>query len=417
MSYRLTDIIATLENLGETEVPEVSSNEIESQELTTQVTDDATEINAQENAIESNDQTLADAEIAQDKISELTTIAEDSLNEDEGLSANETTIMEITHESIMRNLGLTHNTISYTAESFKDVDSRRVVTLEAISNLKESAKKIGDGIISALKVALNTVVNFLVGLLKNRTFMEKHLNNLMAKVKSVAGKQKARESFEKSASALSVEGKADVNTAIVILKDSLKLIKISEMASGQLNSDPSKLADIAQQWTDNYRMTNGRTMTVSSDENGVKFDVATGETAKEIPAPDHNQMTQLLTEALNVIKALKSFEATQSKLKSAVNSIINKLQSAANAIRSKLPGAQKEETSAPDASKENDNDAKKSARMTRAALSKIGGAFPTAAFNAVKATADYVTAGINNYKAPSETPSPTAAPGQQQLPA
>src|SRR5690606_16371577 len=134
---------------------------------------------------------------------------------------------------------------TYTAESFNGKANRRHATMEALDNLKESAKKIGQGIVAALKAALNTVVNFIVGLLRNRALMEKHLVNLQAQVKKIdSSATRQKDTVSAGAGAFSIGGKADVTTAQKVLDSSNKAIAICAAGADALKSnDPDQVGD------------------------------------------------------------------------------------------------------------------------------------------------------------------------------
>lgn len=412
------NIVANLENLAEQEALSEAQEGVEAEETATEVAEGAGAADIEEAAIEKTDTAIADAEVAEDKVAELTDVAEQSLagegetveegevgKEGEGLTEGEAAMIEITHETILSSLGMAYSRPTFTSESFKDKYSKRQATLEALEGLKATAKNIGQGIVAALKAALNTVMNFLVGLLRNRALMEKHLINLHAKLKTTEGKQKVKEVITNGAAALTVEGKASPETAFVLMNEAALLIRISENVSTALNGNLEGVMQAAQSGgKEKYRLTGGRVMTVSTDTDGVKFDIQAGEGAKEIAAPDAPTMKRLLDRALGVLKDLRKFEGTQNKLKSAVRAIIDRVAKFADDTRAKFAKKPEgEEGAVPESQGGEASEgakAKRDARMARGVMSKVGGTFPGAAFQSVKAVADYVTGGINNYKTP-----------------
>lgn len=417
-------IIATMENLEEAAILANAEEGIPAQETATEVAEVSGDVDIGETDIDQTDTAIESAEGAQDQIGELIEVAEDSLTGDaeevakgevgqegEGLSENEVSITNDTLESIMNTLGIENTRLTYTTESFSNKTDRRQATIDTLEDLTAKAKDIGSKIVAALKAALNTVVNFLVGLLKNRAIMEKHLANLSAKIKTVAGKQKEKDTFSHSAITLSIDGKASVESAMTLLNDANTLIKVSENVAGALNGNTEGILAAAQSGgQESYSLTNGRKMTIAASEDGVKFDIQSGQTSKEIEAPDEAAMSKLIARALVVIKDLRRFEGTQNKLKSAVQAIIGKLNQAVNTVKDKFTKKPEGVGDTGEAGGESEAAAaKKNARLARQVMNKVGGTFPAAAFQAVKGVADYVTAGINNYKAPQAAQAAQAA--------
>lgn len=414
---KLGQYTANLESL-ENELPE-AEDELASAETATEVAEVSGETAAAETDISSLDTGIADAEAAEDKIEELQGIAEASLagdnetvsdgevgQEGEGLSQGEANLIEITHESIMKSVGFARERVTYTAESFVG-DNRRQATLEALEGLKDSAKKLGGNIVAALKAALNTVMNFIAGLLRNRALMAKHLANLAEKVKAIpANATKKAETLKAGAKALSVAGQANVKTAELVITGGAHLVDYSVKLANDIAS--IKSADEAAKRatsviTNEVHATNGRTLAVKAGEEGsVNFAFEEGKTAEEIQAPDRNQMAGLLKKAQVVLDELRKFEVTQAKFKSAVSAIIARLGEVKDTVMSKV-GSEEGKAKAGESA-----EAKKQARLARNILSKAGAAFPSAAFASVKAVADYVTAGVNNYKAAEAAAAPAA---------
>ena len=112
---KLGSIIATNEALAAASPEE----DLEAAQTATEVAEVAGEAQADEQKIEATDGAIADAEVTEDKIGELTEVAQDSLagedetvaegevgEEGDGLSEKEATLVEITHESLMASIGM-----------------------------------------------------------------------------------------------------------------------------------------------------------------------------------------------------------------------------------------------------------------------------------------------------------------------
>lgn len=416
MSFTLAGMLATLEDASQSEV--VVEDDVQAEETATEVAEVAGEVAADEASIERADDVIDNAFEAGDELQVLQGKAEESLvgegetpaegelgQEGEGLSEGEATLIEITHESIMGKLGMGAGQVKrYTPESFGKSESKRQVTMEALDGLKESGAKVYAGIIAALKAAWNTVSNFIVGLLRNRAVLEKHLTNLEGKVKAIPADLKPRAaSFKTAAGALSINGKASVDTAAEILSTAAKAVDVLKSLTAVVDRLKSETGDadaqaevkkvVAQLGAGNSEggkeafghFTNARSL--HADENGsVSF--TEGKKAEEIEAPSINNMTVLLNRAKAVISQLRVVEQTNSKFKAVVEAITGQLSRAANAVKSKVGSDESKEAAK----------VKEKARVAKSLVSKAGGQLPAAIFAAAKAIADYVTAGINNYK-------------------
>lgn len=416
MSMRFGDVIATYEQLanGADGAPET---ELEAQETETEVAETAGEMDTDEAEVAKVDSVVADAEASEDTIGELTEMAEDSLagedenvpegevgEEGEGLTEGEAAVIEITHEAIMAKLGIERPSYTkLTAESFHRGANRRRLTMEALDGLKDSAKKIGAGIVAALKAALNAVLNFLNNFIRNRALMQKHLVNLQEQLKTIEGKSKQKDTLTAGAAALSIDGEASVQTAVSLMDQAAKLVDISKItaeALGQVGLDMSKVH------SGEFKLSYGRTMVITTEEAGIKFDVKEGKKAESIPAPDVAGIRVILMKAVALLTRLSEFEKTQSKLKSAVQGIIDRVTRYVDKgiAAVKKDGGTEEEKKA--------RAAKEDARIARATMSKIGSTIPAAVFQVIKGAADYAKAGIGNYGEGSvkEAPKAAAAP-------
>lgn len=412
-TLKFAGIIATMEEMAQEELMTAPEDDVIATETEGALTEGIVDVDTAEGDVEAGDTAMVDAEQAEDQIAELTEVAEDSLAGDgeevaegevgeqgEGMTQGEAAVVEITHESIMKRLGfpVEHRSV-LTVENFGKAENNRVATLEALDKLKASASAIGKGLVEALKSALKNVLGFLAGLFKNRDLMRRHMSNLHAQLKNLEGGQKAKETITAGAAALSVEGKASVQSAELLLAQASKMLAVCDAAATAMASPGMDMSRVA---TGTYHMANGRDLTVTADEGGLKFDVKDTGKATEIPAPDINQMRGLLNRALGTLKDLSKFEATQNKIRSAVQGIIDRVSKFGGQVVDKV----REKTGAGplDEGAAAARETKEQARQARAIMAKIGGTMPSAVFAAVKGVADYVKGGIANYQkqAPAE---------------
>lgn len=406
INMKLGTLIATNENLT---APE-AEDELVAAETATEVAEVNTEVTSEESEIDNIDTALADGEAAEDKITELQDLAEDSLvgdgeevvegelgQEGEGLTEGGAAVVEITLESILKPIGMSHVRMQPSLESFKTKQGRREVTMEALENLKESGKKLADNIVAGLKAALNTVVNFIVGLMKHRGLLIKHLTNLVAKAKGLGSGSGKEAKVKGGAKALG----GSLQSAMEIIGNSGKLVDACEAAAEVLNSTkenvaPAVSAKLLASGINGLKVSGGRTVEIGADDDSVKIELKEGADVKEADALDRGGMVKLGDAAIDLLKRLQTFEKTQSKLKSAVTAIIARVSEAYSKTRAQI-----------DVSRANvdgmvkhaaDYFAKRDARVARTLMSKIGGSFPSAAFAAAKGAADYITASLNNFK-------------------
>lgn len=413
---RFANLVATIENLSESGALGATEDALEAAQTAADVAEGNAEVIKDAGELDNIDTGIEDAFEAQDKIEDLIEAAEETA-QNGGMSDKEAKLLEISHESIMSTLGMGHRTTGLSAnpvaslESYASAQTRMPATLVTIESLKDSVKNLGGKIIAALKAALSTVVNFVVGLLRNRALMEKHLNNLKAQVEKLDTNKlkQASSEFTTAAAALSVDGKASEETAHKVLDTARKLvagsITMSATMKTKADSTPAEavkaVKDIVEGFGangDGYgNLTSGRKLKVEVKDDTISVTVADGAAkAEKIAAPSKAAMGALLTKAIDIIKALREMSKTETSLKDAVNAIINRLSEYANVVRSKV-GSDDSKKKAEQAAA-----ARKSARIARSVMTKAGGTFPALAFAAVKAVADYVTAGLRNFRGEGE---------------
>ncbi len=424
---RFAQIIATVENLSESGQLGATEDALEAAQTAADVAEGNADIIEGVGEIDNIATGIEDAFEAEDKIEDLLEAAEDTLK-DGGMSDKEAKLLEVSHESIMSTLGMGHRTTSFskspvcTLESYGSAMTRSSSTIYTIESLKDSVKSIANNIVAALKAALATVVNFIVGLLRNRALMEKHLKNLKAKVDKLDTTKfkMEKEEFGTAAGSLTVDGKASVATATEVITSAKKVVgaavSISATLKAKADASPEEATAAVRSAVeaigrhgDGYgSLTSGRHFKLEEKEGVISISIAEGSArAEKIAAPTKQDMAALVTKALEVIAGLRDLQKTETALKDAVSKIIARLSEYTNVVRSKV-GTEESKAKAAEAAK-----ARKSARIARTALTKAGSSMPAVAYNAVKAIADYVTAGLRNYRNGNEN----AADGVKAAPA
>lgn len=404
---KLGAITATLESLSETGLLGATEDALAAAETGTDVADGMAEINKNAEEIDGFQTGIEDAFAAEKKVENLLDAAEETMQTG-GMSPAEAKLLEVTHESIMYSIGMSHRTTGMSQspilslESYSQSGTKGAATVATMEKLGETLKKIGSRIIEALKAALDKVMGFISGLMRNRTLMEKHLRNLESRVKSIdtSKQEKSKERISAGASALSVGGEASVGTAEKVIKGAMELVGAAETMSNFIGSDKSAeeaAATVRSAAARVKTVSGGRTLKVEDGAEGVVTLAFTeGKTAKDIAAPNKDEMLRLLGSAQKALKELQGFEKTQNKFKDGVANLIKRLSEVKDVVRSKVGNDESKAKHAASA------DVKKKARQAQAILTKAGGSLPAAAFQAIKGVADYVSAGVSNYKAAGE---------------
>lgn len=420
-------LVATQENL------EVATggdgNEVQVANTTAEVAEASADVSANVAEIEQVDANIDSATASQDKVAELTEIAEASLagegeevaegevgQEGEGLSEKEAALVEITHESIMQSLGFDVQRNMYTRESFGSVRGKREVTMEALDNLKASAKKLGEGIVKALKAALEMVIGFVAKIINNRALMERHLNNLAKRVNDVAGDAKlSKDKLTVSAAALSFGGKANAETAVRVINGMDECLNVATKYAEALYRDKSA-TELSVDSTNPNAMTlsnNGEGQGVlgggkafkliKGEDGGLKFDIIeVGGVVNEIAAPNKSEMAKVLAAAKQLLSKLRDAEKIRSRLQDVVAAIKSMAERGVAEVTSRV-GTEKSKA---------EGSAKKSVNIKAATVRSFMTRFVTTTFSnsfrVIKASADYVNAGLKNLGAAGET-----APAEQ----
>lgn len=401
---KLGTFTSTLESLSDTGLLGATEDALKAAETGTDVADGMAEINKEAADINSVQTGIEDAFAAEKKIEELLDGAEQTMQSG-GMSDKEAKLLEVTTESILYPIGMgkasgmTESPI-LSLESYASSQTKGAASIATMEKLGETLKKVGEQIVRALKAALDKVMGFISGLLRNRAIMEKHLKNLAGRVAAIdtSKQEKSKERFTAGAAALSVGGEASVSTAEKVIKGAIELVNASETMANFVGSDKTAedaSATVRSAAARVKTVSGGRTLKVEEVSEGVvSLAFTEGKTAKDIAAPTKDEMARLIKSAQTALAELRGFEKTQTKFKDGVAALIRRLQEVKDVVRSKVGNEE---------SKAKHSDAaavKKKARQAQAILAKAGGTLPAAAFQAIKGVADYVTAGVANYKAP-----------------
>lgn len=418
---KFSDVVYTYENLSENGTLGATEDALAAAETATDVAEGTTEMSKDIAEIDSIETAIDDAHAADGEIGELLEAAEESAAQG-GMSEREAKLMEISTEAIFSKLGLSHRAgLSATPvasfESFKSNSTRMSATRYTIASLEEAKTSLWDKIVAVMKAAMNAIMSFLSGLLRNRALLERHLKNLQKAVSDIKVDKMKKETFGIAAAALTVDGKADAASAGKILDGVESLITASSTLGDLVNSAQKEVDDFAKgkefnksaQEVEKYAvefnkhlndklessvdkigaLTHGRKIEVKMADHGfMELSIKEGNKGQEsIEAPTKGEMSNLIGRAVTLIGKLREFEKTQTKLKNAMNNFIEGLSGLWNFLR----GAK-----ADDAERAGRGLVKMQVVAVRKLASRVGSSLPGAAFMGLKAVADYVAAGVRN---------------------
>lgn len=414
---KLGNIVQTFENLSESGQLGATEDAVEAANTATDVAEGNAEVVEDAAELDNIDTGVDDAFEAVDRIEELKDVAEGAMQEG-GLTEDAAKTLEIAHESIMSSLGLSHRKTNLSAkpvttfESYRSSTSRAHATMVTLESLGDSIKTVVENIKRALKAALNMVQNFVAGLIRNRSLMDKHLTNLESKLKAIPSTAKPKSPTVKGgANSIRVDGKASAQTALQVLESSGKLIQggaavaasvaaFSATANwvNEFNASLKKVAEAlgaggSDEGKKGYgHLSRGRSLVlVGGEEAGEASRVELAEVQKKVEAadaPSVQEMSTVVRQAKSVLQALGQYERAIKDLQKGAQSALSSLESGYKAA---AKGSEQEDD------KKTAGDVKAASRTVISALNKFGSPIPTAAFDAVKSAADFVTAGINNF--------------------
>lgn len=405
---KLGQIVATNEDLSADGALGATEAALEAEKTATDVAEGNVEVVEGAKCIDGVDTGIEDAFEAQDRVEDLLEAAQDTMQQG-GMTEAQAKLLEITHESIMASIGLSHRNGSMknpvaSLESFRHSETRASKTLLTVEGLMDSAKDIGSKIIAALKALLSTAMGFIANLLKNRALLAKHLDNLEKRLKALPNDIKLKNAeISGGAAAISIDGKASVDTAKKIAASATAMcgtiagivaaVKTTSNAEEAITQVKAAVRSMQKNGEGHGFLTAGRSVVIKHEGDTFELSIKEGKTAEKAEAPSRAEMLNLVVAAKTTVQALRDIEKVQTPFKDSINNLITRLGEVVNVVRSKVGS---EETKAKQAEAAA---VKKNARVARAILSKAGGPLPGAVFAAAKGIADYVVAGLSNIEA------------------
>lgn len=335
------------------------------------------------------------------------------------LTKFEANAIQTSVESIMSSIGMDVPSMP-TMEAHTSTWSGKEAARLTMESVLTSAKAIGKKIIDGMKAMLEYTINFLVGLVKNRALMEKNIERLIAKAKAIKPNWQHREDqvSGRFVHGLSSRDKSDVATLHSILGDSVDLITYYGFANEMLReirdgSQPANLINkLASAVTDNAQQIGKASPTTENDvylygnyaggmsigivrddrgEDSIRFISNSTKARTKNPtmaAEDPSTVIDALESALILIRTIRKIEGTVNRVSDMVKALIRRVEGEYYNLRGNL------------GSNEYANKAKanKDARDAQEIMRRMIVRMPSMAFSAVKNTADWASAQINNYR-------------------
>lgn len=412
---------------------EVASNDVETQEA---------EIAEVVTAVE-------EAEVDAETLGEIQGVMAETVETGEGVGADTAAIAGVAVEAICTRLGIkSKQKVIPGNEAFGEKKTKLQATKVAIESIGETITKIWKAIMAALKQVWEKVKSFVVGLLKNRTLLLKHLESLKAKIASIdPAAEKAEEELKGSvAKAFSIDGKASFATAEKIMGDSEKLIKATNIGAAHSQNMTAKLINIegdgpdinkaAKELIDNILSSFSPLGEVKSKTEGKEDEIVVhygnlafgksiglnyteGEKvtinltveentalAESAEALTKEQMTKLLDQAITLVKNLQEVEKSQKDLAN----IAKACDGVTAAVLKRASNAQAGDGKDEDAKKQSEatNKVASNVRALSSMIAKFGASLPSSVFAAAKSAGDYVSASANNFGSKKEEAAPAA---------
>lgn len=231
MSLRKGLVFAMEEGLAD-EVSEevVPASELEVERGDSEITENSNDI---EEMVTATEEAVADAE----SLGEIQDVMQESVDEGEGLPEEAAEIAEVAVESICRRLGISNTKIIPAMESFGSKHSRLSATKIAIESIGDTLKKIWEAIKAAFIRVWDKIKTFFIGFTKNTQALSNHLDDLKKRVIDLEDSKTADKDLDSSslANAFSINKKANHATATTIIENSKKLL--------EANADLTKTVD------------------------------------------------------------------------------------------------------------------------------------------------------------------------------
>lgn len=285
---------------------------------------------------------------AVDRIEELRDVAADAIENDGGLTETEAGVIEATHESLMKSLGMSHRETKFSVSPVVTMEhyssprtklSASMVTMEKLSDSVSQLKThISDGFKKFIEMLKASIKRYVEETFTLRGQAQKLLSSVNA---MPADAKPAQAQLSGSAVAVTVKGTANVNSALALVAASEKMVAIGAKGAADIAQRMKTSTNIGEAMMDGDTMremgeleglptANGGVLTLGGGT-GSSIDEAPAQSAQ---APTREQVVGLLNA---IVKAVDSSKAHAENLTRALDSMTATDQSpAAKAARAPL---------------------------------------------------------------------------------
>lgn len=396
---RFAKIIATNEDLTEMEV------ELDTNQGAQQATEAVIDVQADAEIVDNFDGGLDQAQNAVANIDELSENLQ-QMQDNGGITEFAEKTAQVALESIMASLGLSHEVPSMESLTSKNI----------IATLEEKSESLLSRVITGVKSAMDAIVSFIQGLLRNRSALIKYLEGLRQKLGGIQDESSVN--FDKDSKYFNTPQQAleAITTADKCIDFAegitfyLKEVEKS-VSTGDTSVDPNvadakqKPSSIAQERVETAKeiisketgkvfgtqegdigaVAGGKKLVVAKKEGGVEFQVKDGSLDKNKAKPDLSDLSEIINKALVQANKLKKLEKVDGAIKTFMKNFLTNFQ------KSTIRVANRNNTD--DRSKE-ESLIHRLAMVTltnmRKAARQYGTMMPTIAFKNLKACGDYV---------------------------
>lgn len=417
MSLRKKGLVLAMEEMDEV----VPGTEEEVSDAVAEVVETADEVETASVEIEELDEGVESAQDDSETLEKIHEVMEESVEKGEGLDETSAEIAEIAIESICARLGISKRTMP-AMESFGSANSRVVATKIAMEGIQDRLKEVWKAIAGAFKSMWEMIKGFFAKYLVALEGTKDAIAKLDAAVKPFDdSKGSAEEIANKGlASALAVDGKADVSSALeifnnhigfntAIIASSTTLKNVVNNAKGDLFSiDLDKLASGADEYLKDIQkvskpLVGGVSLNVEKEEVGglkgffAKFKLSNADASVEkLPALSQAEMVKVVGGLKELQKSSEAYKDKIKDFENVANLVISVAQSLGKAV-DKL--AEKSEDEAErKLFKDNSDAAAKSMNAIKNAMKVSTTTVPSLNIKALKAGIQYVNSSMKAYK-------------------
>lgn len=396
---RFAKIIATNEDLGEMEV------ELDTNQGAQQATEAVIDVQADAEIVDNFDGGLDQAQNAIANIDELSENLQ-QMQDNGGISEFAEKTAQVALESIMASLGLSHEVPSMESLTSKNI----------IATLEEKSESLLSRVIAGVKSAMDAIVSFIQGLLRNRSALVKYLEGLRQKLGGI--QEESSVNFDKDSKYFNTPQQAldAITTADKCIDFAegitfyLKEVEKS-VSTGDTSVDPNvadakrKPSSFAQERVETAKeiisketgkvfgtqegdigaVVGGKKLVVAKKEGGVEFQVKDGALDKDTAKPDLSDLSEIINKALVQANKLKKLEKVDGAIKTFLKNFLTDFQKTTIrfANRNNTDDRSREESL-------NQRIAMVTLTNMRKAARQYGTMMPTIAFKNLKACGDYV---------------------------